>query len=102
MAWFIKTEIFTDETLQLSVSKRKFYLNKHKSWIQALTDSGINVKSGFLVDQNGRPGGGGLLILEAHSFKEAKSLINKDPLIKAGLVHWTLQEWIPVNKTLNE
>ena len=44
----------------------------------------------------GAPGGGGLLIIEADSFKVAKSIIEKDPMILNGLVKWKLQEWIPI------
>ena len=96
MPWFIKTERFTSSTMNLSKEERKQYLDKHRSWVIGLKSSGTNISSGYLVDERKSPGGGGLLILEAKSFTEAKSLIEKDPVIIAGLVTWTLQEWVPV------
>jgi uncharacterized protein YciI len=49
------------------------------------------------VDERRRPGGGGLLIFEAESYGEALAWVSQDPMIQAGLVDWTLQEWIPVS-----
>ena len=54
-------------------------------------------RSGFLVDQDRRPGGGGLLIFEAASYATALEWVQNDPMIRGGLVDWQLQEWIPVS-----
>ncbi len=97
MAWFIKTERFTSETMSLSQEKRQYHINQHCSWVIHLNKLGIKVVSGYLVDKLGRPGGGGLLILEAESFNEARCLIEKDPMIISGLVNWELQEWKKVH-----
>ena len=96
MPWFIKTEHFTSKTNKLSSEVRKKYLNQHRHWVLNLKNSGVDILSGYLVDQDHSPGGGGLLIIEAGSYKEAKSIIEKDPMIVSGLVTWSLQEWIPV------
>ena len=96
MPWFIKTEQFNDETVKLSHESRKEFLDEHRSWVIELNNKGIKASSGYLVDKNHLPGGGGLLILKACSFAEAKSIIEQDPMIVAGLVTWVLQEWVPV------
>jgi uncharacterized protein YciI len=58
--------------------------------------SGSILSSGFLVDGEGRPGGGGLLVLEAESYAQALALVQQDPMVARGLVNWTLQQWRPV------
>ena len=101
MPWFIKTEQFTKETLTLTPEERQLFLAKHKSWIIHLKDLGKTVNSGYLIDDKGIPGGGGLLILKANSYEEAISLIKSDPMIIHNLVIWKLQEWIPVGGALS-
>ena len=96
MRIFIKTEQFTQETLSLPPEQRHHYLAAHQSWVNALRASGENLSSGYLIDQAQKPGGGGLLILQASSFEDAKRLVEQDPMIKNKLVHWQLQEWIPI------
>ena len=96
MPWFIKTERFTAQTLTLSPEQRQTYLAAHHEWIKALRSEGFKVSSGFLVDAEQRPGGGGLLVLQADSFEAAKRLVEQDPMIVEGLVKWDLQQWIPV------
>ncbi len=101
MTWFIKTERFTSETLSLSPEIRQQYINKHRLWVINLNNSGMKVVSGYLVNSKGLPGRGGLLIIEASSFNEAKYLIKKDPIILANLVEWELHEWRKVCGELN-
>jgi uncharacterized protein YciI len=72
MAWFIKTETFRLPRQQ-----------------------GVLITSGYLVDQAGRPGGGGLLLLAAQDYATAEALVRQDPLIANGCVDWQLQGWIP-------
>ena len=96
MPWFIKTEKFTAQTLTLLPEQRQTYLAAHHEWIKALRSAGVKVSSGFLVDAEQRPGGGGLLVLQADSFEAAKRLVEQDPMIVEGLVKWDLQQWIPV------
>ncbi len=96
MRIFIKTEQFTQETLNLLPQQRHKYISEHQLWVESLRASGKKLSSGYLVDQTKEPGGGGLLILEAISFEEARRLVEQDPMIKNELVHWQLQEWIPI------
>ncbi len=97
MPWFIKTEKFTEETLRLKLKDRKRFLSDHKKWVVNLNSLGIEVSSGFLVNEDQKPGGGGLLVIKANSFEMAKELVEQDPMIKAGLVDWKLEEWIPIH-----
>ena len=96
MPWFIKTERFTQETLNLSQKERKKYIDKHYSWVISLKEKGTKVSSGYLINEKKLAGGGGLLVLEAKSFKEAKSIVEQDPMISYGLVTWDLHEWVPI------
>jgi len=71
---------------------------EHIDWIKKLKKEGVNIKSGFLVDELNRPGDGGLLILEMNNYKNALKIIKNDPMIKNGLVEWKLNEWVDSNK----
>ena len=97
MAWFIKHETFTPQTAELSLDKRRPHLEAHRAWVEQQGAAGRRIRSGFLVDEQQRPGGGGLLIFEAESYAEALAWVQQDPMIQADLVSWTLQEWIPVS-----
>ena len=97
MPFFIKTEKFNKETMCLASEARKEYLSEHKDWIAKLKKSGKNIYSGYLVNTERKPGGGGVLIVESESFEEAKSLIVEDPMIKNNLVNWDIHELISVD-----
>ena len=97
MPWFIKTETFTAETAALPIEQRRPFLNAHREWVGREAASGRSLRSGFLVDSARRPGGGGLLIFEADSYADALRWVQNDPMIRAGLVDWQLQEWIPIS-----
>ena len=96
MPWFIKTEAFTAETLQLPSDQRQEHIQTHRVWVEGCKRAGWKIVSGYLVDQQQRPGGGGLMFLQAPCFEDALQLIEQDPMIASGLVKWNLQEWIPV------
>ena len=92
MPFFIKTEIIKREYLIYNDLKHKI-INEHIDWITKLKKEGVNIKSGFLVDELNRPGDGGLLILEMNNYKNALKIIKNDPMIKNNLVEWKLNEW---------
>ena len=94
MAWFVKTETFTAEMAALSVEQRRPFIQAHRRWVQQQKSEGRLVYSGFLVDKNRNPGGGGLLIFAAKDFQEALDWVENDPMISHGLVVWSLSEWI--------
>ena len=96
MPIFIKTEIIKKKYL-IKKDIRKKIVNQHIKWIEKLQTQGINIKSGFLVDEFKQPGSGGLLILEIESYKKALEIIKNDPMIKNNLVDWKLNEWININ-----
>tara|TARA_Y100001968_G_C18927186_1_gene512509 strand:+ start:178 stop:504 length:327 start_codon:yes stop_codon:yes gene_type:complete len=97
MPIFIKTEKFKDKTLELSNIERKKFLLMHKEWVKDIIKSGHCIHSGYLINGEKMPGGGGLLIIEAKDYLTAKKIIEKDPMIKNNLVNWELNEWIPIN-----
>ena len=97
MPIFIKTEKFKDKTLELSNIVRKKFLQMHKEWVKDITNSGHYIRSGYLINEKKRPGGGGLLIFEAKDYLTAKKIIETDPMIKNDLVNWDLQEWISID-----
>jgi len=90
-SWFCKTETFKD----LPFPQIKPHLDAHTRWIQGLRASGDTcIVSGYRVDSEGKPGGGGLLFVAAKSYEEAYELVSKnDPLIVNGCVDWELNGW---------
>ncbi len=54
MPFFVKTEIIKKEYLINNDLKRKI-INEHIDWVKKLKKEGINIKSGFLVDELNRP-----------------------------------------------
>mgnify|MGYP001402339271 CR=1 FL=1 len=97
MPIFIKTEKFKDKTLKLSTRERRTFLLMHKEWVKNIIKSGHYIHSGYLINEKKKPGGGGLLIIEARDYSTAKKIIEEDPMIKNELVIWELQEWIPID-----
>ena len=97
MPIFIKTEIIKKEYLVQKEIRQKI-INEHIKWIQNLQRTGIDIKSGFLVDELKQPGAGGLLIIKIETYKDALKIIKNDPMIKNNIVDWNLNEWIDINK----
>ena len=96
MPIFIKTELIKKEYLIQNDFKNKI-INEHINWIKILIKKGIDIKSGFLVDEFKKPGAGGLLIIEMNTYKDALEIIKNDPMIKNNIVEWQLNEWIDIN-----
>ena len=96
MGLFVKTEQFTAQALESSKSLRRLHIEKHIDWVKCLNLSGINIFSGYLVDKDQSPGGGGLMIIEADNYDTAKKIISNDPMIQNKLVDWSLHEWIKI------
>ena len=97
MPIFIKTELIKKEYL-IQKDIRNAIIKEHIKWIESLKGKGINIKSGFLVDKFNQPGGGGLLMLEMETYKDALEIIKNDPMIKNNIVDWNLNEWIDTTK----
>ena len=93
MPFFIKTEIIKKEYLLNNNFKRKV-ITEHIKWIKKLKKEGLNIKSGFLINELKKPGDGGLLILEMNNYKNALEIIKNDPMITNNLVEWKLNEWV--------
>jgi uncharacterized protein YciI len=90
MPWFVKQETFLRP-----YSAMKPHLEAHRRWVEQLRADGVVISSGYLVDGEGRPGGGGLLQLQAANYAEAEALVLEDPMVRSGGVEWRLQEWRP-------
>lgn len=88
MPWFIK-----QETFRCPYSAMRPHLEAHRAWVEELRRRGVTISSGYLVDGQGRPGGGGLLLLEAASHAEAEALVRDDPMVRSGDVDWRLEQW---------
>ena len=97
MPLFVKTEIIKKQYLINNNLKRKI-ITQHINWIKKLKNEGINIKSGFLIDELKRPGDGGLLILETNNYENALKIIKNDPMITNDLVKWKLNEWVDSNQ----
>ena len=89
MPWFIKRETFRRPYAEL-----KPHLQAHRAWVAELRARGVSISSGYLIDGEGKPGGGGLLLLEAADHASAEALIRQDPVVQSGLVDWSLHQWI--------
>jgi ribosomal protein S18 acetylase RimI-like enzyme/uncharacterized protein YciI len=88
--WFVKTETFCKPFPQV-----KPHLEAHKEWVAELRHvQGQCITSGYRVDAEGKPGGGGLLFFAAKSYDEAMELVLQDPLVANGCVDWQLNGWI--------
>ncbi len=91
MPWFIKQETFLRP-----YSAMKPHLAAHRAWVAELRAAGVVISSGYLVDGQGQPGGGGLLVLQAADHAAAERLIRSDPMVCSGGVAWRLERWVPV------
>ena len=96
MPFFVKTEIIKKEYLIKNDLKRRI-ITEHINWIKKLKKDGLNIKSGYLIDEKKKPGDGGLLILEMNNYENALEIIKNDPMITNNLVEWKLNEWVDLN-----
>ena len=93
MKWFVKTEQFCKPYPQV-----KPYLEAHREWVQKLREENTAqqiIVSGYRVDENDKPGGGGLMIFAAKDYAAAEEFVKNDPLIQNECVDWRLNRWIP-------
>ena len=97
MSIFIKTELIKKKYL-IQKDIRKKIINEHIQWIENLKRKGINIKSGYLVNELKQPGDGGLLILDIETYQNALKIIKNDPMIKNKIVEWKLNEWIDISQ----
>ena len=93
--WFVKTEQFCKPFPEV-----KPHLEAHREWVRSLratdntTQQQTTIVSGYRVDENDRPGGGGLMIFAAKDYTSAKEFVMNDPLVANGCVDWQLNKWI--------
>ena len=87
--FFVKTEQFNAPFPEV-----KPHLEAHRAWVRDLRAGGSTITSGYRVDSEGKPGGGGMLFFAAADYEDAEALVRQDPLIVAEVVTWRLNEWI--------
>lgn len=73
----------------------KPHLEAHRLWVAKLRSEGVCITSGYRVDADGKPGGGGLMVFAATDYRAAEALVLLDPLVANGCVDWELNGWIP-------
>ena len=95
MPIFVKTEVIKKKFITDYTLKKKS-IAQHTLWIKELKKAGVNVKSGFLVNEIMEPGAGGLLTIEVKTYQEALKIVKEDPMIKNKIVDWKLSEWIDI------
>ncbi|KAL7540141.1 hypothetical protein ACHAWF_006606, partial [Thalassiosira exigua] len=93
LEWFVKTEQFCKPFPEV-----KPHLEAHRAWVRSLREQNNQqqqtIVSGYRVDENDRPGGGGLMIFAAKNYVAAEEFVRKDPLIANECVDWQLNKWI--------
>ena len=97
MPLFIKTEFIKKKYL-FNLHLRKTIIQEHIAWVKTLKNKGVNINSGYLIDFQKNPGGGGLLMIKCSSYFEAEKIIKSDPMITNNIVNWKLHEWIDITK----
>lgn len=83
MPWFVKIE-------RGIVEKKLFdqHVPAHKAYVRDLIARGHQAKTGYWKEL-----GGGMLLFEANSLEEAKTIVAQDPLIQNHCVEYELHEW---------
>ena len=90
MHWFVKTETFCKPFPEV-----RPHLEAHREWVKSMRAGGDEtIVSGYRVDENDRPGGGGLMIFAAQDYAAAEALVKCHPLVANGCVDWQLNKWI--------
>ena len=73
----------------------KPHLEAHREWVRKLRENNPQtIVSGYRVDENDKPGGGGLMIFAAKDYEPAEKLVGNDPLVANECVDWQLNKWI--------
>jgi len=83
MNWFVKIE-------KGIVDKATFdqYVPAHKAYVRELIAQGHQARTGYWSEL-----GGGMLLFQATSLEEARSIVAKDPLVQNNCVAYELHEW---------
>jgi uncharacterized protein YciI len=91
LSWFVKTERFVSH---MAFPQIRPHLEAHKEWVAALRAEGRVITSGYRVDADGRPGGGGLMLFAAPSHADAEEFVLADPLVANGCVDYEVAGWV--------
>jgi uncharacterized protein YciI len=92
LRWYVKTETFIKGKPFPEIAP---HLAAHKEWVAGLRAEGsVQITSGYRVDKDDKPGGGGLMLFAAADYSTALALVQQDPLVANGCVDWELNRWI--------
>ena len=88
MPWFVKIE-------QGIVDKSLFdqYVPAHRAYVRDLIAKGHKAKTGYWARR-----GGGMLLFEAESMDQARTIISQDPLVVNGCVSYEIYQWCVVEE----
>lgn len=64
------------------------HVEAHRAFVRRLIGQGRKARSGYWAEL-----GGGMLLFEAASLKDAQAVVAEDPLVKNGCVSYELHEW---------
>lgn len=64
------------------------FVPEHMAYVRSLRSQGRRVESGYWSER-----GGGMMIFEADSLEEARTIVERDPLVLNGCVDYQLHEW---------
>ena len=64
------------------------YVPAHQEYVRSLISKGYKARTGYWAEL-----GGGMLMFEASSLEEAKTIVEQDPLIQNNCVKYELHEW---------
>ena len=65
----------------------------HYNYQFSLEDRGILFAAGPLLNEDGKPGGTGMIIVRANSMEEAKEIADGDPFHKHGFRTYSIRPW---------
>lgn len=83
MPWFVKIE-------KGIVNKDVFdqHVPAHLAFVKQLIADGHQAKTGYWEEK-----GGGMLLFWADSLEQAQAIVEQDPLVSHGCVHYELHQW---------
>lgn len=83
MPWFVKIE---KGLVEKSIFDQ--HVSAHLAYVNELIATGHRAKTGYWEER-----GGGMLLFWADSFEQAQAIVERDPLVQHGCVHYELHQW---------
>lgn len=77
----------------LSAEEIRPHLDAHKAWLTDMERSSVLMFAGPMLDDNYRYSGSGLLVFQASSMAEARSIADLDPFHANGIRKYRIVPW---------